>query len=524
LIPPRHLQQQQQLQRNSALTASESSIRSSGSRRKSNTQRNEEDCLTKSWIWRLVWSKTTVLVFAALGLILLGVGMANLNYQRVNSRSYQQQHQVRGPTVHNQTKHASKQYHGQKTSSSSSPLPTSFYTFWPLTATQIANGDVTFGRLAGKMVPTWYQQTLHAVNQTAQLFLEPTSGSSSINVADINFTSERYDHERTIYQTRMLLRHTRELLDIFHPVYSQLLGDPRGAVRTVTSPKFANATNNNTANAPDETNAELFQAIHTFLKDGYKVLGGIRNVTLTDVTDEGCECGSTVTFRQWNDDFAAFRQSHSDEIIQMFKTSSASTSTIQGHNADNTNTPAGGSSMEKQSPLFWKDVNSPPNAHHLASAAMARLGMVQLVRIQTSLNALEAMQSKHSSWNPKKSKAHPVIDTIHQIRQEIRAVTDQQDLFQDFFIPLKEDPDKSMVLLKETRALLGTIRDDWGKFVEEYKLQKAHKLVVKRKARKKLKSSIEMQWKGFQWWTKAVDLNGVLQQLIDGMERRCTYL
>ncbi|KAL3932347.1 MAG: hypothetical protein SGARI_003987 [Bacillariaceae sp.] len=174
----------------------------------------------------------------------------------------------------------------------------------------------------------------------------------------------------------------------------------------------------------------------------------------------------------------------------------------------------------KEPDLFWKGVTPSAGSDDLASVALARLGRVQLIRIQTYLDALEATQSSHSSWDPKKAKFHPILRILHQLRREIRAVTDQQDLFQDFFIPLHEHPDKAMVLLKETSALLGSIRDDWEKLLEEYKLQKLHEVLVRRKTKHELKSSIKMQWKGFQWWAKAVDLNGVLQQLIDGMEER----
>jgi hypothetical protein len=128
-----------------------------------------------------------------------------------------------------------------------------------------------------------------------------------------------------------------------------------------------------------------------------------------------------------------------------------------------------------------------------------------------------------TSYPPTK-KAHEVHTTINWIRKELRVVTDEQDLFQDFFIPSTNLPDKSMVLLKETRALLGAINDEWNKLNDLYSNQsQKEKKKDDKKTTSKLKASIRslnIMWKGFQGWVKTIDLESVMEGLVDCLEKR----
>jgi hypothetical protein len=258
------------------------------------------------------------------------------------------------------------------------------------------------------------------------------------------------------------------------------------------------------------------------LNDGFILWGNLHNATYaasaTAAQDnDHSSSSSNVTFAamQWKTEFSIFQDAHHDQIKEYLATGPfmAHKNASFDHLGDNTE-------------LFWRNVSSEtkPTRQDLASVALARLGRLQLIRIQTYLRQLVGAKSEKTAWQPqsKSFRDHFMHLTIERCQQEVRSVTDQQDLFQDFFIPAIHEPDKSMVLLKETRALLQSISEDWQKLVDDYELPKktSKEKTDQRKTKNKLRHSMNMQWKSFQWWVKVVALDGVLQDLINGMDER----
>jgi hypothetical protein len=256
LIPPRYLQQQQQRRSSSASASSDQSdggggFGSSASQqlmRRTNSDRSvkptkatsqNNNCLTSSWIWQMVWSRTTLLVFVAGSLVLLGVGITNIRYQHVNSLRYQQQQQSLNPSAYqNLTKIGEESQPETLNQTLASDLSFSRINPWPPTATEIAdaystiaNGSstnsITFGVLASAMLPIWYRYTLDAI----ELFQGNPLSSSSFNGST---TTKQELSATAVSRTRMddegdlewiadwirtLLWYTNELLDIFAPFY-----------------------------------------------------------------------------------------------------------------------------------------------------------------------------------------------------------------------------------------------------------------------------------------------------------------
>jgi hypothetical protein len=501
----------------------------------------------------MVWSRITLLMFVAGSLVLLGVGITNLRYQRVNSLQYQ----------HHQTKYTQDDSSSSSSISSttikkhqnfttdmtwnpqhiqsrirdnndnetnntkSSPFSTSSSSSssskqWPPTATEIADyysDTITFGELASAMVLAWYQQTIRAIDHYASVYMDNGTPSTRRNQTKNATTTTtiisrdvgKEDLEWTVYRIRTLVWYTRELLDVFAPLYH----NSTHAVNQSRSTKT-----NTTGNATVEEEPDLYCTLQTSLAYGYKSTKSLTKVTKLTTIEQNDSSLSLAN--QWITNITEFDRSHRMQLKEVLQKAP-----LVDRNPSGKDDPS-------PSSLYWQGSTTLVTSDTEASRALAVLGTAQLTRIQSHLQDIRGKDTKNS-WNPKKAGAlsskskEPDDDDddddddnihviIHQLQKEIQALVDQQALFQDYFIPRTEDPDKAIVLLKETKALLGSIHDDWKQLVRTYEL--TGKLKAPRRTRHKLKRSLKMQWKGFQWWVEAVDVEGAVQTLLAGMVRR----
>ncbi|KAG7351422.1 hypothetical protein IV203_010782 [Nitzschia inconspicua] len=616
LIPPR---------RRSSISSDHSA--SSGVKmRRTNSDRSNPDhrsnCLTSSWIWRMVWSRITLLLFVAGSLVLLGVGITNLRYQRVNSIQYKQHQQKHSQSNRNNntssTSTSTIHTHSNSTTDSSGSSSTtinsqttrirsensnnnntktsinyrssSFTTTtgpWPPTATEIANlysttssttpttTTTTFGELASTMLPIWYQQTMDAIHEFVDVMYYRSSstweetettpspipsssentnsaptkdpGNKNVNDKDKETT---HDFEWSLYRMRKLVWYTKELLDTFAPLYS---------TTTTTAAVFDDSINGTKTknNKHNETFIDILFELQTSLATGYKWSKHLHNnnnnnnnETLKQQQKQqggggggGEETTKSVRLaEQWLTNITDLDRSHHNQIVEFLSTvppvdNNPNKSTDDPHSVTTTATAATTTTVSSySSSLYWDDAATPVEGNTEASIALAILGTTQLTRIQKDLQALLTKESENA-WDPSKettttttsssssssSKLEPTLqDIIYRLQRQIQVVVDQQDLFQDFFIPFYENPDKTIILLKETKALLDTICDEWKQLVAEFELQTTATKVkdVHAKERHKLKHSLKVQWKGFQWWVQAVDVVDAVQLLLDGLARR----
>jgi hypothetical protein len=390
-----------------------------------------------------------------------------------------------------------------------------------------------------------------------------------------------YDHpspssaesdELHIFLIRELLRYTCELLDVFGPIY-----DPDETKKTKKTKATTTKKNYNTESGPTKINGTIYSSmpsssssgsfdlwndVRFHLNRGYDLLGMYQRVVLSennyndyknypfgnddddddDDEDSPAVAAETVvgSVKEWKDSFMTFHRTHESDLIQYL--SNPTNDAAWYHRTD-----------DELEFLYWDHIYNDDEeeeedgssisgssinnmtGNDLATSVLSVLGQYQLMRIQKQLQELTSpdLTGKHiksALWTayPFTPKAQQIHDTVRRIRRELRVVTDEQDLFQDFFIPSNDLlPGKSMVLLKETRALLGAINDEWNKLNDEYSfLEKEDDdkkdSTEKKKTSSKIKASVRslnVMWKGFQGWVATIDLESAIQDLIDCMER-----
>jgi hypothetical protein len=328
---------------------------------------------------------------------------------------------------------------------------------------------------------------------------------------------------------------------------------------TESGPTKTNGTNYSSMSSSSSSGSlDLWNDVRSQLNRGYDVLGMYQRVVLSennyndyknypfgndDDDDEDSPAVATETVvgsvKEWKDSFMTFHRTHESDLIQYL--SNPTNDAAWYHHAD-----------DELQFLYWDHIYNDDEEKEedgssisgsslnnmtgsdLATSVLSVLGQYQLMRIQKQLQELTSpdLTGKHiksALWTayPFTQKAQQIHDTVRRIRRELRVVTDEQDLFQDFFIPSNDLlPGKSMVLLKETRALLGAINDEWNKLNDEYSfLQKEDddkKDSTEKKTSSKIKASVRslnVMWKGFQGWVATIDLESAIQDLVDCMER-----
>lgn len=366
------------------------------------------------------------------------------------------------------------------------------------------------------MVPLWYQQTIDAVENFAVTHLSIEANHS---MKTANETASRQsptgaetkntnDLEWGVSRLRTLLWSTNLLLNVFDPLYRTIPHhtDPFNSTNTIHS-KVEKRTIN-FGNGTSVVDSEIYAELRTLLTAGYKESKKWLDVTSFELNDTAISSA-----KRWVRSFTVWEYSQHTEILEVLQ------------KAPLVHSNAAASGEMTQSPFYWEGAFTPIVSTMNVSTALAILGAVQFSRLQNDLQALLSKQSR-SAWDPRKAAKIPSIkepsvqDIVRRLQKEINIVVDQQNLFRDFFIPFDENPDKAILLLKEANALLGTIRDDWERLVQEYKLQKTEKHASKPKTRHKLRTSLKMQWRGFQWWVEAVDVSGAVEALFTGMLHR----
>lgn len=476
------------------------------------------------------------------------------------------------------------------------PSTTSSWTSsWPPSATEIvqlyvtAPSSVTFGQLASAMLPLWYDTTIDAMRQlnktlsllqksrddpsTNETFVwnattipskDTTHTASATNTTTkttvVSKSSAVWSSapvfqdqglEWELYRTQTLLWYTLELLEVFRPLYDCRGGLCGGddcndggdelyslACNSSNPKKTQMQTDGNSVGNQSDAcfkQKYLWAFVHSYVDQSLSLIKNVSNQAAAVENDQLLEESDnhnhyTALLRSWMTNSSLLRPSdHSKVVAYLTRTPTlgCNSSTGQEYNATTKST------------LYWSGdtAEQQPDLHTLAYVALAQLGKSQLIQVRLDLDRIMIQQSK-DAWDPQKAvtaQVYQLYQTIFRLRTVLRAVVDQQVLFQDFFIPFQEHPDKCMVLFKEARALLGLMEDDSRQLLNEYNftdttpskinqpgrsIRSSQRNKSKRSESKKLKQSLKVQWKGFQWWVKAVDLDSAIKQLIDGMEQR----
>ena len=365
--------------------------------------------------------------------------------------------------------------------------------------------DTTFGDLASMIVPTYFQNTV-------DLCISTITTANKNNTVDVMPDG--------VFVVRRAILRTRDLLDVFSPVYpkkTRLLGDEKkqhtkdagrkrknGAKRSESDEELHKTRMNH------HSVVDVWKKLRRFLNDGYTLIGDFEDLTRAKVkyTPERLNIYQEQVWN-WKEEFVAFVAQNHEEIFD-YLSHACQLSQLQIMGEENVHICS--YHRSKSSHLFWGSTPStqlPDGNTDKASVVLVRLGKDQLHRVQTYLR--EALTAGKVIGD------HTINEDVHELyhnlRKEIRSFLDSVDLFgqlllSDYFF---DKHYKEITLLKEAKKLLGDLNDEvvayskyleWGEFYDE-QLQ--------------LRSFITVDWRDFQNWAQRVDLHGTIYSLIDGL-------
>ena len=302
-------------------------------------------------------------------------------------------------------------------------------------APQVADASTTFQSLAQKMMPAWYQETV----SNMPIF------TSTVLPGDV-------------YKTRKILLKTRDLLDVFSPVYP------------------------NTTRTSDGTN--MWRLVRHYLNQGYMIVGTFQDLHNAHVmySQEQMQALRDEVL-EWRDDFAYFRETHNDTVKFLAS-------------------PTRSSYRHKESRLFWKDEQILPSGRDVATDSLRILGTKQLHRV------LEYLWLAYPYVSVLDEEAHV---HYHNLRKELRSVVDEFELFGSIMYAITPKTNSAMKVLMRARKLLGDINDDWTAYSiyvenDEYYSEQT-----------RLAKAIDDGWAYFQMWVHESNFEGAVQYLLENL-------
>jgi hypothetical protein len=294
--------------------------------------------------------------------------------------------------------------------------------------------DRSFADLAVMMLPPWYTASRLAMRN---VFVPETMDPSNVKNA------------------RQVLLTTRDLLDVFSPVY------------------------------PSES---LWQSIRDLYKDGYELVGYYQDLDHAHVAfSQKLWNYRRDDILNWKYDFEFF-DSHHD--IHTFLRKDIDIDGCYDHS---------------ESHLFWGEREGYlPCGSDMATASLQKLAAVQL---NNALNLLSTTLKMDSVLDVEDQELY------HNFRKELRSVLDEWKLFGTFLFPSAEQHHSpvhsSLKILKEAHERLGQINDNWTAY-QLYLTKKERK-----SDRKTLAVLINTEWDDFKEWVTKINLPGAIQALLD---------
>jgi hypothetical protein len=310
------------------------------------------------------------------------------------------------------------------------------------TSSEVSNssGDFSFGGLAQVMLPQYYATMMPAL--------------------DI-FNTRVMPGE--IAKTRKIMLKTRDLMDVFSPVYR-----------------------NYTRTGPD-----MWVLVRKQLSKGYQIVGEFLDLDHAHVMYSQEEFQtSRRKVLHWKKTFLEFDKTYD---IPTFLSTGATTRLTK--NFDH----------EKESRFYWisGDHNLRPSGGDPATASLRVLGQIQLdVTLAYLKNAFpytSVLEEKHQ-------------EDYHNMRKALRAVTDEYQLFGSYMFPMTNQTSHAVDDLNIARTLLGDINDDWTAR-EDYILNNVY---IEEQGR--LAEKTDLGWGYFKTWVIESNFTGSLQHLKECMQ------
>lgn len=263
-----------------------------------------------------------------------------------------------------------------------------------------------------------------------------------------------------VYASRKLILKTRDLLDVFSPVYP-------------------NST------SMDGVDVDLWELVRNLLDVGYEVIGEFQDLDhahiqyTPEMFDEARD-----TVLQWRRDFEDFHRRYSfDNILQFLQS------------------PTPKSYRHRESRLFWKTIEALPSGSNAAPASLHVLGSRQ------TATALVYLTLSFQYDSVLGTVAH---EHYHNLRKELRSMTDEYDLLGTFIFPKSCLP--SIKRFKEARQILGDINDMWTAY-DDYVTYHMY-----RSQQKDLAKEIDRAWQNFRIWVEETNFEGTIRNVTLSMQ------
>jgi len=297
--------------------------------------------------------------------------------------------------------------------------------------------DVSFQDLGARMIPAWYDNLV---------------GSQLDILTDTVMPGD-------VYRMRKFLLKTRDLLDVFSPIYP----------------------NQTKLEAGNDT--DMWALIRHYLDKGYEKVGNFQDLHNAHIRYSDKHLTHLRNrVLNWDRDFEHFRDLHNASSFLA--------------------APSWKSYVHKESHLFWMHAETLPWGRDSATSSLQALGCVQIRNALSYLKQVSKFQAVlHDN----------IHEVYHNLRKQVRSVTDEYDLFRSVMFPDSPETDEAIEILKTSRQLLGEINDDWTAY-NDYYVRDKHK-----SERKRLAERIQDEWRSFLLWMDQTDIEATMEGLLDRM-------
>jgi hypothetical protein len=276
-----------------------------------------------------------------------------------------------------------------------------------------------------------------------------------------------------VYGSRKLILKTRDLLDVFSPVYPNATVLPS---RAETLDSFA----------VGDAAVDMWGLVRSLLDRGYEVIGAFQDLDHAHIEYTPQMFGAARdAVVQWRRDWERFHDQNGYEFV-----------------VDYLRSPGPDSYRHRESRLFWKTMDAVPAGSDPAPSSLRVLGSRQ------TASALVYLTLAFQYDSVLGTAAH---EHYHDLRKELRSMTDEYDLLGSYMFPTSCAP--SIKLFKAARGILGDINDMWTAY-DDYVA-----LGLYRSEQKELAKEIDRAWQSFRIWVEEVDFEDAIRNVTLSMQK-----
>jgi len=430
--------------------------------------------------------------------------------------------------------------------------------------------NISFADLAAMLLPPYFQKTLDLCASTIvpvvtttvddTTSLDYADGSKKEGSDDILVTTTSVMPSE-IYLLRKTILKTRDLFDVFSPVYSKhsslddyeqgdetsrehiSWGDGRQQFELIVESDTHGRQTKNRKDKEETSHSldgdkttemkDLWKTLRRFLNNGYMLIGDLQDLDHAKIkyTPEQLARYQLQVW-QWNEGFLSFVEENRHHIslylsLPCKKKKHPTSKDVRCQHAHS-----------HSSHLFWGNATShelPDGNLDGATSTLWRLGSSQLERAEMYLS--KALAYEHVIFVPEEAiiREDGVHEIYHNLRKELRSFVDELDLFGDLLLPdlslipgiEKERANKdrntaadqapllghqqqtniALRSLRRARKLLGDMNDDYVAYLQYIEWQEYPEEMDR------LHKDVETQWTYFRIWAQEVELFAKIQLL-----------